>query len=248
MSAVIDGFVERLADMPLSNTERAVAILFANHAAKPGIGLTPREIDDQLHERGFPRQNVSRLREALETDRRTAKIGADRFRIRATAVNDLEESYGSLLTARPVKRTSSVLPMVLVENTRGYIEKVAVQLNASYDQSLYDCCAVMCRRLLETLVIEVYEHRGRASELRGPDGNFKMFSGLLAHVENDTSLNLGRNTMAGLRDFKKLGDLSAHNRRFNANRDDIDRIRDGLRVAAEELIHLAEFNRSDRFR
>ena len=45
--------------------------------------------------------------------------------------------------------------------------------------------------------------------------------------------------MKGLRDFKNLGDLSAHNRRFNARKEDIDRVRDGLRVIVEELVHLA---------
>jgi len=39
--------------------------------------------------------------------------------------------------------------------------------------------------------------------------------------------------------FKKLGDLSAHNRRFNADSDDIDRVRGKLRVAAEELLDIA---------
>jgi len=53
------------------------------------------------------------------------------------------------------------------------------------------------------------------------------------------SIHLGRNAAKGLKDFKQLGDQSAHNRRFNANANDIDRVRDGLRVAAEELLHLA---------
>ena len=36
----------------------------------------------------------------------------------------------------------------------------------------------------------------------------------------------------------KLGDLSAHNRRFCAREDDIQRIRDSIRVAAEDLLHI----------
>ena len=51
-------------------------------------------------------------------------------------------------------------------------------------------------------------------------GNFMMFSGLLAHLEADTKINLSRNAKAGLKAFKRLGDLSAHNRRFNAELDD----------------------------
>ena len=37
------------------------------------------------------------------------------------------------------------------------MEKVLSQINGSYDCALFDCTAVMCRRLLETLIIEAYE-------------------------------------------------------------------------------------------
>lgn len=97
----------------------------------------------------------------------------------------------------------------------------------------------MCRRLLETLIIEAFEAKGVENELKGSDGNFSMFSGLLAVVENSNHISLGRNGLAGLRDFKRLGDLSAHSRRFNARKTDIIRIRDGIRVASEELLHIA---------
>jgi hypothetical protein len=67
-----------------------------------------------------------------------------------------------------------------------------------------------------------------------------MFADLLRIFEGDSAFNISRNGAQGLRDFKKLGDLSAHNRRFNAGRNDIDRVRDGIRVAAEELLHIAK--------
>jgi hypothetical protein len=92
---------------------------------------------------------------------------------------------------------------------------------------------------LETLIIEVYEHCGRAGAIQGSDGHFLMLNGLVNVFENDKAFNIGRNGLKGLRDFKTLGDLSAHNRRFNAHKEDIDRVRDGLRVAVQELAHLA---------
>jgi hypothetical protein len=97
----------------------------------------------------------------------------------------------------------------------------------------------MCRRVLETLLIEVYESKGRAAEIKGADGHFQMFAALLAHFEKDNAFHPRRNALKGLRDFKLLDDLSAHNRRFNARKDDVDRVRDGLRIAAEELLNLA---------
>jgi hypothetical protein len=112
--------------------------------------------------------------------------------------------------------SDSVLPRELFSGTRGYIEKVVDQINGSYDYGFYDCCAVMCRRLGETLIIEIYEAQRRAEEIKGTDDNFLMLSGLLGVLNKDKSIHLGRNAKRGLDGLKDLGDKSAHNRRFNA--------------------------------
>jgi hypothetical protein len=129
--------------------------------------------------------------------------------------------------------------MSLFVCTRKYIERVVQQVNKAYDAELWDCSAVMCRRLLETLIIETYEGLGRSNEIKGADSQFLMLNGLISFLEKETAFSLGRNAMKGLRDFKQLGDQSAHNRRFNACRNDIDRVRDGLRIATEELLHIS---------
>ena len=109
------------------------------------------------------------------------------------------ESAGINLNARPVHRLSdSVLPLELFSNTRGYIEKVVSQINGSYDSGFYDCCAVMCRRLGETLIIEAYENQGRALEIKGADDNFLMLNGLLNALNKDATIHLGRNAKRGL--------------------------------------------------
>ncbi|HVY87206.1 MAG TPA: hypothetical protein VG943_18885 [Caulobacterales bacterium] len=138
-----------------------------------------------------------------------------------------------------IPETDSVVPRSLFVGTRGYIEKVVRQINASYDAGLYDCCAVMCRRLLETLIIEVYERAGRASDIKKDGTHFHMFGELLRIISSDAAFNLGRNAKKGLEDFKRLGDSSAHDRRFNARQSDIDIVRAGMRSSAEELLHLA---------
>lgn len=139
----------------------------------------------------------------------------------------------------PIPPSDSMLPRELFVDTRGYLERVVMQINASYDAELNDCCAVMCRRLVETLIIEIYEFDKRADEIRAPDGNFQMLNGLLSVIFKDAKFNLGRNTKRGLEALKELGDKSAHNRRFNARRPDLDAIQPGLRTAAEELLHLS---------
>lgn len=220
--------------------DRALGLLWFLGKDDASIGASAKSLCEIIERHGHPKQNASRLNEALVEDRRTSKDGPDRWRLHPTARRVLNEQYASVVAAKAERPSDTILPRELFKTSRrGYVDKVVYQLNASYDHGLYDCCAVMCRRLLETLIIEVYEAKERAIEIKGSDGHFFMFAGLLAFLERDSKVNLSRNTMKGLRDVKALGDLAAHNRRFVASRDDIDRIRDGLRVASGELLALA---------
>ena len=139
-----------------------------------------------------------------------------------------------------IDENSALIPPSMFEDTRQYIEKVISQINKSYEEGLFDCCAVMCRRLLETLIIEVYEHKGIENKIKGADSNYFMLSGLVSKVENEDVFTPSRNLISGLKAFKRLGDLSAHNRRFNARNTDIDQIRTDLRVTSEELLQLSD--------
>ena len=230
-------------DRALSGIDRALAVLWWVGREDPTLGMFAKDVAGVIETSGQPKQNSSRLQTQLKDHPRISKAGKDGWRLHPRARAALDVEYAFAL--EPVRRepSDSVLPRGLFSNTRGYIERVVHQINRAYDEELWDCCAVMCRRLLETLIIEVYEHRGQADGIKGPDGHFLMFNGLITHITADRSLNLGRNAAQGLRDHKALGDQSAHNRRFNAQVNDIDRVRDGLRVAAEELLHLANLPR-----
>jgi hypothetical protein len=42
--------------------------------------------------------------------------------------------------------------------------------------------------------------------------------------------------------IKKIGDLSAHNRRYTAKKQDIEKIKDDIRIVIEELTHLIDYH------
>lgn len=233
-------FLKRLCEQKATAVETAVALLWRHSLNDHNKFIHPKQLADEMESVGFAKQNVSRLGKSLAKDARTAKGSNGTFKIKIHARDELEKRYSILLQSRPIKISDAIIPLELVKGSRRYIEKVTLQLNAGYEGGLYDCCAIMCRRLLETLIIEVYEYLGRAKELEGADGNFFMFSGLLNVLENDSSIKLSRSSMAGLKSFKKLGDLSAHSRRFNATKADIDKISSDVRVSVEELLHLAK--------
>jgi hypothetical protein len=136
--------------------------------------------------------------------------------------------------------SEGVLPADLTVNTRGYLDIVTKQINGTYERGWYDACAVMMRRLLETLIIEAFETHGIAAAIKHQQsGDFLPLADLVGATLQESSWNLGRNSKKALPKLKKLGDLSAHSRRYNARRDDVDRIREDFRLVCEELLYVA---------
>jgi len=132
-----------------------------------------------------------------------------------------------------------IIYMSLVLGTRGYIEKLSHQINGTYENGWYDGCAVMIRRLIETLIIECFESKGIAHKIQNATGDFVYLSDLISATLSENSWNIGRNAKKSLKALKDIGDKSAHSRRFIAQRRDIDNIMADIRNAVQELIYLA---------
>ncbi len=136
--------------------------------------------------------------------------------------------------------TDRIVYMSLVRGTRGYIEQTAHQINGTYDKGWYDACAVMIRRLVETLIIEAFEAYNIASKIQNPQGEFMYLSNLIPLCVSETAWNMGRNAKSALPKLKDIGDKSAHSRRFIAQRPDIYIIIPDLRVVVQELIFISK--------
>lgn len=134
----------------------------------------------------------------------------------------------------------SVIYFSLVRNTRGYLEKLVHQINGSYSNGWYDASAVMIRRLIETLIIEVFEKFGIASHIQNASGDFFYLKELINTIIAEKSWNLSKNSRVALPKLKDVGDMSAHSRRFTAQRQDIDRLVGELRIVVQELVALAQ--------
>lgn len=139
--------------------------------------------------------------------------------------------------------SSNLFPLELFDGTRDYLRKTARQAILCYDIEAYDACLVMARRILETLIIELFEKKGISDRIKN-DNRYYMFCGDLIDelLKEKVLWTIGRNTVQALPSIKTKGDLSAHNRRFNAKKSDIDQLKDGLRITIEELIHLIDYS------
>lgn len=155
-----------------------------------------------------------------------------------TLSRNISENISSKIGQVKVKTPSSDLfPIELLRNTRTYIVIIGQQAILCYDYQLYDACLVMIRKLLETLIIELFERYKVPDRIKNDNGNYFFCSELIDKLLLEDKLwTIGRNTRSALPKIKEKGDLSAHNRRFNAKKSDVDSIKDSLRVVIEELV------------
>lgn len=154
------------------------------------------------------------------------------------------DEIGSSIGVVKVKEPSMELfPLNLLDNTRTYLINIGRQAILCYDNGIYDASLVMIRKLIESIIIELFTRHNIKDRIQDSKGNFYFCSELIDYLLAENKLwTIGRNTKNALPIIKSKGDMSAHNRRYNAQKSDIDQIKDGLRVTIEELIHVINYD------
>ncbi|MGD0158411.1 MAG: hypothetical protein ABSB50_20160 [Terracidiphilus sp.] len=226
-----------LARSELTACEKAIVILW-NETQRGSVGLTAYGLSKKMTDLRVGNPNRARLAKDLRKAPEIITIG-ERFQIKAGLTDRVRELVGGAQDTPTVDLSSAYVPEEIWRGTRGYIEKVALQICGCWEQRFYDATAVMLRRLAETLVIEAYEKLGREKEIFDQDGNYLMLGPLVDKCCGQSGIGLGREAKAALKEIKEQGDRSAHNRRINAVRPELERIRSGARTAIEELINIA---------
>jgi hypothetical protein len=247
MHLTLDDFCEVVKKLRKTNAEKALAILWFHDSKKQGVEMTAEELRKLLgdHHVGTASWTAiaNGMREsklASESSKGFSLKPGSRKVIRDWLPSDLDGIQPSM------DHASGYLPEAVWRNTRGYIEAVCRQLNGCFKSAYYDAAAVMLRRLLETLIIESYEHLARESEIRDAAGNYFMLKDLVERACGDKGhrgLNLGRDSKTTLRDAREVGNLSAHTRRYIAVASDLTKIQSGVRVVVQELIEIANLKR-----
>lgn len=143
----------------------------------------------------------------------------------------------------PPDTIQSIIPISVVKDTRGYIEKVVEQINGCFESGWFDCCAVMIRRLLETLIIETFEYKQLTQEIMDSKGNYLMLGDLISQMMKHGEWGIGRQTRKDLPKLKDIGNTSAHARRYNARKEDIEPLRQSIRVIVEDLMYLSSLKK-----
>lgn len=135
-----------------------------------------------------------------------------------------------------VEQLGTVLPDALFSSLPSNVQSLCKQINASYENNLFDCTAVIMRRLLESFLVLSYQKAGIESDIM--NGNYHVtLDKIIKNAEQNVTLALSSNTKKDMALFKDLGNYSAHKIWYNCTQGDIKPHVLKYRAIIEELMY-----------
>lgn len=137
-----------------------------------------------------------------------------------------------------VEQLGTILPNALFQGLQSNFQSLCRQINASYENNLYDCTAVIMRRLLEGLLVLSFQNAGIESEIMDKSGKHHVaLDQIIRTAEQDEALALSANTKKDMMLFKDLGNYSAHKIWYCCTQGDIKPHILKYRAIIEELLY-----------
>jgi hypothetical protein len=164
-------------------------------------------------------------------------------RLRRASKSRLSSRYGKIAgTGAMSKVDLEIVPMGLFENNnaRSHLETLVVQINGTYQAGFYDACAVMCRRLLQCMLLLAFERAKKSEIIRDPCGEYRTFADIILLASSGRHIRLPRGVRAVMGKIEYLGELAACHPAYTTRQKDIDEQRLGFRRLISELAHLAK--------
>lgn len=237
----LESFCSKLPALGLSQKELALAILWFHDEQHPDVTMSAGALAAIMTKMGLGVPHSTRLGDAIRASGYVL-ASARGFKLKVLSRAKIRTMLSSILAPEQpsVDQDTGFIPKPVWDNTRGYIESICRQINASYQFESFDGAAVLLRRVVETLLIECFESQGRENEIRDDKGSYLMLRDLSGVAVKPGGLSIGRNAKHALEHVKEAGDLAAHNRRYLTRKGDLDRVQTGARVLLEELIFIAK--------
>jgi hypothetical protein len=243
MKTSLASFAEGISKLGLTEVGYAIALLWYFDQEEGRPELRPAYLAELMHELSLRRRvNITRLGRQLLANRdviRGKEMGT--VRLRLASKPRLSYRYSEITgSADTGKIHSHVIPTGLFENTRPYLEALVIQINGTYQGGFYDACAVMCRRLLECLLLLAFERAAKGEVIRDASGEYRAIADIIGLACSNRHIKLARGASAVMGKIEYVGDLAAHHPTYTTRQKDIDEQRLGFQRVVAELVDLAE--------
>lgn len=187
-----------------------------------------------------PISNSSRLKNQIKASKHFIKGKiTDTYALVLPVFQDLDNKFSELFQSSEIPSRGLLLDEQKFKINRPNINKLIDQINHCYEYNCYDACAVLMRKLFETVLILAYENLQISNEIRDSSGNYYMLESITNNAKNNSILNLSREPKKSLDKIRDIGNYSAHNIYYNATKKDIDDVNILYRLTMEELYYKA---------
>ena len=148
---------------------------------------------------------------------------------------DMDKFYTPNYEGRQPRQNQIIDPR-LVRQAGTHLQSIVNSINGTYENGWFDACAVMLRRLIETLIIEAYLGIGRHKDIMDNNNHFIDLNSLIKLVCDGHEPHLCRTSKRILPKIKVLGDKSAHNRTFLAKPSSFESLSSNFYVDLQALV------------
>lgn len=198
--------------------------------------ITTTDVKSWFKELNLSEPNVTRLKNDI---RKSSSFvwNNGHFYLNGERRSDLRKKYPQVsATTEEIFCDGELLPLLLYEDAWDYIKVICDQINASYENNIFDGCAVLMRRLIEVLLILYYKYIGIEDKIKDGNSNYLPLEKIIDNATTNNKLDLSRDTKNQLDNFRKLGNFSAHKITYFCRRWYIDEVKLDFRAIVEELL------------
>jgi len=235
----LEKFVKSVDLLKLAEIEKVkhLAYYFAINEKIEQFGIS--DIIQWFEKLSLSRPNISRLTSNLKKSRAFIKGSVSgAYRLHATEIAEFNSKFKfDIQESEDVLTSNTVIPETLYIKTRGYIESLSKQINASFENNIFDGCAVLMRRLLEILLVLAYQNNAIEDKITNKDGSNKTLADIIKESKVNKTLKLSKETKEILDTFRQVGNFSAHKIYYNTKKGDLKPILLKYRVMVEELLY-----------
>ncbi len=202
------------------------------------------EIDiiiDNLTEAGFSKPNKSRLKKQLLKCKYVVKGSKpNKLKLNVKYISELDRLYSSITPYIPKNIKEEFLDNDLFRLAPSYIKKIVSEINYCHCYKFSNACAVMIRRLIESLLIELFIYKKLAKEIQQNSGFVNLSMIIKAIQPNNKKLTLGKGIDKKINPIKDLGDKAAHSRKGLISIQMIDHEKGNIALLFSELMNHLE--------
>ncbi len=234
----LEEFVRTTGLVSKTEVEKATYLAYFHLRKSSLTDFTKADIERWFESQHLGTPNSSRLAGKLVAQGVCVKAAGSKISLHARTISRLEVELPFLSDhSEEIVSRGSILPIALTANTRGYVDRLASQINASYEQNIFDGCAVLMRRLLEVLLIHTYSHHHIESAIQIAQDQYKDLKQIIADAISNRTLALSKSTKDILDEFRVLGNFSVHKLIYNCRKEEIKKVSREYRAAIEELLY-----------